>query len=169
MRATIRSGQLQPRRARISLTRRCVIFLYLASVILVAPGCSWIISSTTNNFAENLSSSILNQSDPGMVEAGAPAYLLLMDAMLQGDPNNQGMLRAAASLNGAYAGLFLHEPQRQKIITQKALDYAGKALCLHNDKTCGVQKMQFEEFSKYVDDMHEDDVPVWYVLGTAWA
>jgi hypothetical protein len=133
------------------------------------PGCSWIISSTTNDFADNLSNSILNQSDPEMVKEGLPAYLILLDAMLQGDPDNESMLRAAASLNSSYAGMFLQDPERQKTLTLKSIDYASKAVCIHDKKACSIQTMPFEEFSSIIDSLKEDDVPVYYVLGTAWA
>jgi hypothetical protein len=145
------------------------IAVFLVFPLLGLPGCSWIISSTTNDFAENLSSSILNQSDPDMVKEGVPAYLILIDAMLEGDPNNESMLRAAASLNSSYAGMFLEDPERQKTLTLKAFDYAGRAVCEHDKKACGIQTMPFEDFSKLINTMKKDDVPVYYVLGTAWA
>ncbi|WP_455210040.1 TRAP transporter TatT component family protein [Kaarinaea lacus] len=127
------------------------------------------VRSTTNDFAENLANSILNQSDPETVKEGVPAYLLLIDAMLQGDPNSESLLRTSASLNSSYAGMFSDEPERQKILSQKALDYASKAVCVHEQKACNIQTMQFEPFSKIIEHMSKEDVPTYYVLGTAWA
>ena len=145
-------------------------FVILLVIFLVwLPGCSWIISSTTNNFADNLASSILNQSDPATVKDGIPAYLLLIDAMLEGKPNSESLLRTSASLNSSYAGMFLEDPERQKTLSQKALDYASKAVCVHDSKACDIQTMTFEKFSKIIEAISQDDVPVYYVLGTAWA
>ena len=152
-----------------SNARKLSFVVLLVISIPWLPGCSWIISSTTNNFADNLASSILNQSDPATVKDGIPAYLLLIDAMLEGDPNNQSLLRTSASLNSSYAGMFLEDPERQKILSQKALNYASKALCLHDSKACDVQTMTFEEFSKLIERTDKEDVPTYYVLGTAWA
>lgn len=153
-----------------SSAARIFTFMVFPIIFLVwLPGCSWIVSSTTNNLAENLASSILNQSDPATVKDGIPAYLLLVDAMLEGDPNNQSLLRTSASLNNSYAGMFSNDPQRQKILTQKALDYGSKAVCAHDSKACKIRSMPFEEFSKLIKNMHKDDVPAYYVLGTAWA
>ncbi len=149
---------------------RKLSFLALPVLLLSwLSGCSWMVRSTTNDFAENLANSILNQSDPETVKEGVPAYLLLIDAMLQGDPNSESLLRTSASLNSSYAGMFSDEPERQKILSQKALDYASKAVCVHEQKACNIQTMQFEPFSKIIEHMSKEDVPTYYVLGTAWA
>lgn len=150
-------------------THSFTAIVFTALLFAGLPGCSWIISSTTNDFAGNLANSILNQSDPAMVKEGVPAYLLLIDAMLEGDPKNESLLRSAASLNGSYAGMFLEDPRRQKTLSQKALDYGSKAVCVRNRKACNITTMPFEDFSKVINSISKDDVPTYYTLGTAWA
>jgi hypothetical protein len=143
--------------------------LLLVTLLSGLSGCSWMISSATGNFAKNLGDSILNQSDPATVKEGLPSYLILIDAMLEGDPNNESLLRAAASLNSSYAGLFLQDGQRQKKLAQKALNYGSKAVCVRNSKACNITTMPFEKFSKEIDSLTEKDVPTYYALGAAWA
>jgi hypothetical protein len=65
--------------------------------------------------------------------------------------------------------MFLDNPERQKTLSQKALDYASKAVCVHDSKACQIQTMTFEKFSKIIEAINQEDVPVYYVLGTAWA
>ena len=64
-------------------------------------GCASIVSSVTDDLAEDLSSAILNSDDVEIVRAGAPAYLIMLDAFLRSDPDNTSLLIAAASLNGS--------------------------------------------------------------------
>lgn len=149
--------------------RKFVTVFSLATLLSGLSGCSWIISSATSDFAKNLGDSILNQNDPTMVKDGLPSYLILIDAMLEGDPNNESLLRAAASLNSSYAGLFLQDPQRQKNLAKKALDYGSKAVCVRDSKACNITSMPFEAFSKVVDSLTDKDVPTYYALGAAWA
>jgi hypothetical protein len=153
----------------VNIVRKFTFLMFLVSLLAGLPGCSWIISSATSNFAKNLGDSILNQSDPTMVKDGLPSYLILIDAMLEGDPDNESILRAAASLNSSYAGLFLQDPQRQKNLAQKALDYGSKAVCVRDSKACHITTMHFEEFAKVVDSLKKKDVPTFYALGAAWA
>ena len=57
-----------------------------------------------------------------------PAYLLLIDSLIEGDPQNENLLLAGSKLYGAYAAAFVKEPERAKRLTLKARDYAI-ALC----------------------------------------
>ena len=63
--------------------------------------CSSIISSATNKMAKNLSSAITNNDDLATVKAGAPAYLLMLDSFIEGDPEDSSMLLSASKLYSA--------------------------------------------------------------------
>ena len=58
-------------------------------------GCSSVMSAATESLANSVSAGILNSEDPETVRDGAPAYLLLIDGLLQNDPDNKGLLREA--------------------------------------------------------------------------
>ena len=73
---------------------------------LALSACASIVSSTTQKLADNLSRAILNQNDMQTVQDGAPAYLIMIDSFVEGDPENPQMLRAGARLNGSYASAF---------------------------------------------------------------
>ncbi|MDH3450588.1 MAG: TRAP transporter TatT component family protein, partial [Gammaproteobacteria bacterium] len=54
----------------------------------VLSGCASIVSSATSKMADNITLAILNQDDPATVRDGAPAYLLMIDGLIEGDPEN---------------------------------------------------------------------------------
>lgn len=68
----------------------------------------------TDRLAANLSNAMLNQTDPEIVRSGAPAYLLLLDSLIEEDPDDQSLLYAGARLYSAYAGGLVTDPNRQK-------------------------------------------------------
>ena len=68
-------------------------------------------ASTTTRLADNLSAAVLNQNDPETVRQGAPAYLLLVDSLIEGDPENSAMLQTGARLYVAYATAFVEDPR----------------------------------------------------------
>jgi hypothetical protein len=63
--------------------------------------CTSIISNVSEGLANNLAISILNQDDPELVRDGAPAYLLLLDSLIEGDPENPIILSMIMNVQSA--------------------------------------------------------------------
>ncbi len=147
---------------RIRLIASCAVLALLA-------GCAGVVNKATQRFADNLGSAILNQYDPGTVRDGLPAYLLLLDALLEGDPKNSGTLLAAARLYGAYAGGFVAEPERAKHLANRAFSYARRATCERSPPLCAALEQPFEAFSAEASKVGAKDIDVLYGLASAWA
>ncbi len=141
----------------------------LVAVSLWLASCSTMISSATENMAKNLATAINNNDDLETVKAGAPAYLLMLDSFIEGDPENTGMLLAAAKLNGAYASVFVRNKQRAKRLTNKALQLALKASCLENEAACHLQKMPFPAFTALLKEYNNEQLELLFTLGASWA
>jgi hypothetical protein len=92
-----------------------------------------------------------------------------MDAMIYNNPEDINLLRSAATLNTAYAGLFIEDKNRQRVIADKAMDYAVRAICGQNSKACQLRKMPYEQFEKLVGEMNLDALPSYYTLASTWA
>lgn len=149
-------------------TRLARLLLIMSGFVLL-PGCSLFLDSATSNFANNLSLSIKSQVDPDTVKTAIPSYLIMLDAMIEGSPDNKKLLRAAATLNNNYASLFIKKPQRKKIIAEKSLNYAGKALCLQNELACSITKIPFDDFSKLTTTINRESLPFYFTLAASWA
>lgn len=75
---------------------RIIIFVSLISIArMLLSACASIISSATGNMANDLTHAILDNDDLKTVETGAPAYLLMIDGLIYGDPDNSELLRTA--------------------------------------------------------------------------
>lgn len=127
-----------------SLIKRCCYY----SLLLTTVSCSSIVSNVTGNLADNLSLAIINQEDPQIVRDGAPAYLLLLDSLIESDPRNPEMLSSAAKLYASYGGIFVDDKVRAKRLTSKALRYSNEALCISNQMTCLWNEQAFDEYLK---------------------
>ena len=136
---------------------------------LVLGGCASLIGKVTDGIASDLSDAILNSNDPAVVRDGAPAYLIMLDAFTRQDAGSAGMLRAAASLNSAYATAFVSDPARRAAFAEKALRLAQRAACLDAGWLCDVRKMPFAELEQRAAAMTVANVPAAYALTTAWA
>jgi len=143
-------------------------FFMLFCAVLPA-GCSMLMSPATARLTDNLSQAILNNNDPATVEAGAPAYLLMTDSLLNSDADNESLLRAAATLYAVYADVFVRDKNRARIMTDKSLKYALHALCVHSSGACSLREENFQTFEQRIARMNAEDVPFLYTLGSAWA
>ncbi len=132
--------------------------------VILSSGCS-----VKSDMMANLSDTIVNNDDLSMVEAGAPAYLLMIDSLISEDPNSEKMLSTAAQLYTAYADVFVTDTQRSRKMVHKALNYASKAMCISNDDACGLKDKSFEQFQTIIASMDKDDLPYLFSLGNAWA
>lgn len=119
--------------------------------------------------AKNLSSAITNNDDLATVKAGAPAYLLMLDSFIEGNPEDSQMYLSASKLYSAYAGVFVKNENRAKRLTQKSLDFALRANCLSDESRCGLQKMKFKKFESVVSQYNADDIEYLFALGSSWA
>ena len=118
---------------------------------------------------ENLSHAILNNNDLATVKDGAPAYLLMVDSLLYRNPDNESLLRGAADIYTAYTNVFVTDKDRAGKLTDKALAYAFRAICVRRSKTCGFRKVNFQEFNTIILSLEKKDVPDLFALGSAWA
>lgn len=136
---------------------------------LLLSGCSFFIASATVNMADNLSHAILNNNDLATVEAGGPAYLLMVDSLLLSNPDNEDLLRTAASIYTAYTDVFVKDAARAEKLTDKALDYAFRAVCVRRSDACSIRHDDFQTFENIISALTKKDVPAAYTLGAAWA
>ncbi|MEE2785285.1 MAG: TRAP transporter TatT component family protein [Pseudomonadota bacterium] len=138
------------------------------TMIILTSGCSTVITSVTRGFAENLSSAILNNPDLEMVRAGAPSYLILIDSLVAGSPDNAYLLEQSAYLHSVYAVAFVDEEARAKLLHTKAKQQALTATCLALKDACGLDTQSFKVFEAWVGDMQSRDVPILFTLSTSW-
>ncbi len=145
-------------------TFRVPLFLLILAMLA---GCTSF-ASKTETMAGNISRAMLNQDDPEIVRTGAPAYLLLLDGMIEGAPNDRALLIAGARLYSAYAiGLVKNTTRRERLST-KARDYARRALCSTQPAICKNEKRPFREFAPHIDEIGQADLKALYTYGTSW-
>lgn len=121
------------------------------------------------NLPDNLSRSMLNQENPELVRTAAPAYLLMLDALIETYPEDEDFLIPAAKLYGAYAGVFSDDKVQTKRMVARAKDYAHRALCESEEDLCNALDLQVEDLQIELDDLDEDELNIVYTYAAAWA
>lgn len=140
-----------------------LISVLLGGTLLLS-GCS------VGNLPNNLSRSMLNHDDPEVVAAGAPAYLLLLDALVLTYPDNEDFLMSAAQLYGAYAGVFSQDPEQARLMADKAMGYARRALCEYDTDACLAVDGSLDKLVATLDrEFDDDDIAPFYSYAAARA
>ena len=131
--------------------------------ILTIQACS------IGNLPTNLSRSMMNQEDPELVRTAAPAYLLMLDALVATYPDDETFLIPAAKLYGAYAGVFSNDEAQTQRMANRAKEYALRALCENEEDLCESLDLRVEDILVELDDLDEDELTLVYTYAASWA
>lgn len=118
---------------------------------------------------DSLGRAVMQNNDLATVEAGLPSYLLMIDGLIVNWPERSGLLMTGADLYGAYAGVFVKNDARAARLNEKALEYALRGACAHDGDYCDLRGIEVPAFEALLDAAGQDDVPVLFSLGSAWA
>lgn len=120
------------------------------------------------SLVDDIAKASAKQKDTRVIREGLPAYLLLMDGMVEGWPENAQLRLAAAQSYATFASAFVDEGDRayREMLLLKAKNYALRALELR-----GLERPQsstFEQFDAELDAMRKEDTPYLFWAATAW-
>ena len=138
-------------------------------ILLNLSACASIISSATQKMADNLSLAMLNQDDLEIAKAGTPAYLIMIESLVEGDPENVSLLLSASRLYGSYTSAFVEDKERARRLANKSLSFAQKAVCIDLKDLCKASDARLDEFQQTLGDIHARDQPLLFAYAAAWA
>lgn len=118
----------------------------LGLLVLLTSGCASLVSNAASGFADNLSAAVLNQDDPATARAALPSYMVLIDSMIEGSPDEPALLSAGGSLYASFGAVFADEPARAMRLTSKARRYSLRAMCEVYADACSWRDMTYDEF-----------------------
>lgn len=137
--------------------------LLIIIAILTIQACS------IGNLPHNLSRSMMNQEDPELVRTAAPAYLLMLDALVETYPDDETFLIPAAKLYGAYAGVFANDAAQTKRMAERSKSYAHRALCESEEDLCLAIDKRVEDIQLELNELDEDELALVYTYASSWA
>lgn len=143
--------------------------LLLVMLVLNLSACGQLISNAKQEFAEDLSATILSFDDPETIKKGVPAYLILISSMIRGEPENADLLESGAQLYGAYASGFTDSAESRKNLARRAFDYASRAMCIRDQRFCNVKTLSYFEFEKLLASVEKSQAEHLFVFVSSWA
>lgn len=143
------------------------IFFTLAIAAACIPNKQMTVGSTAT-LLEDVANSANKQSDLRIVREGMPAFLMLIDGMVEAVPDNARLLVTAAQAYASFASAFIEDADADyaRTLYEKAKKYALRALELRGLKN-PVSK-PFDAFEEALSRLGKDDVPYMFWTASCW-
>jgi len=108
-------------------------FLFFLCLLLLLPAClpnKKLTVGATATLLEEVARASSRQSDLRILREGMPAYLMLIDGMIQAVPDNEQLLIAAAQSYSSFASLFVEDQDKEyaNLLYGRGKQYALKSL-----------------------------------------
>ena len=150
---------------------RTLIFFFLCLFFLLSaclPNKKLTVGATAM-LLEEVARASSKQSDLRILREGMPAYLMLIDGMIQAWPDNEQLLIAASQSYSSFASLFVEDQDKEyaNLLYGRGKQYALKSLEMRGFKE--PLQRPFDEFKEGLNRLGKKDVPTIFWAATCWA
>lgn len=155
------------------ISRNFIVILACTMWLASSTGCALfkpVRVAAVAHTMDDVARAAAKQSDLTVIREGTPAYLMLIDGLIEAYPNNKDLLLAGCRANSSYASSFLTEsdPEEAKILYGKAKLYGFTALS--NGADFGKAAAgSLQQFKAVLDKFTQKDVPALFWTTSAWA
>jgi len=147
--------------------RISLLFLLVALLTACATSKTMTVAATAS-LLEDVAKASYKQSDLMLIRRGMPAYLMLIDGMVEALPDNKHLLINAAQLYAAYASAFIQDEDKAyaRTLFARARDYALRALEQNGFKNPSTGS--FDDFETRLPDLGKKDAPYVFWAASCW-
>jgi len=155
------------------LHRHVPITIWAFALVLFLAGCGPVKQTRVGAVAltiQDVARAAAKQSDLRIIREGTPAYLMLLDGLIEDYPENKDLLLAGCQAYSSYASSFLSDDERDRseVLYGKAKLYGFRALSEHADFSKAVVG-SLDEFKALLNHFNKRDVPALFWMANAWA
>lgn len=120
--------------------------------------------------ADDVRRAAFKQSDPTIVRAGTPAYLMLVDGLIEAYPDNTELLTVGCQSYTAYAASFIEDEDRNQAaaLYARGKNYGFRALSKKSDFRQAANGT-VDDFVDFLKQYKSQDVPALFWTASAWA
>jgi tetratricopeptide (TPR) repeat protein len=155
----------------MSLLRNWIRIFLIFFILTIPAACITNKQMTVGSAAtllEDVAKSSYKQSDLRVIREGMPAYLMLIDGMIEAVPDNARLLITAAQAYASFASAFVENEDKDyaRVLYRKAKEYALRSLEIRGLKD--PVSIPFNEFEAGLNNLGRDDVPHMFWTATCW-
>jgi hypothetical protein len=155
------------------LCRHVPIAIWIFTLVLFSSACAPVKYARVDAVArtvQDVATAAAKQSDLSIIREGTPAYLMLLDGLIEAYPENKDLLLAGSQAYSSYASSFFSDDEHYKseALYRKAKLYGFRALSGRADFSKAVSG-SLDEFTALLNQFNKQDVPGLFWTANAWA
>ncbi len=125
-------------------------------------------TAAIGSILEDIATSSSKQSDISIIREGTPAYLMLIDGLIEAHPRNEKLLIAGTKAYSSYAALFSEEDRdKARQLYSKGKEYGLRALSKRREFKEVLFK-SLNQFEPCLEDFGKKDVPALFWTASCW-
>lgn len=157
----------------MSLTNKSLILLMPLLFFLTLEGCiptKQARVAAVAYTADDVRRAAFKQADSTIVRAGTPAYLMLVDGLIEAYPDNTELLTVGCQAYTGYAASFIEDEDRVQAaaLYARGKDYGFRALSTRGDFQQAASG-SVDDFVFFLQQFNNQDVPALFWTASAWA
>ena len=144
-------------------------FLPLLIALFGLAGCAGKLKTmAVGSFVKDVAAATAKHDDIDLVAQAGPTFLLLIEGLLESNPDDQRLLLSAAELYTSYGALVeLDDPERARSLYRRAKTYGLKALG-QKKGLVPLLTSPYREFVQIRDHLKSKDVPLVFWTASSW-
>jgi fructose-specific component phosphotransferase system IIB-like protein len=157
----------------MSSTHKGFLFIWLLCFLLMLGGCiptKQARVAAVAYTAEDVLRAAAKQSDPTIIRDGSPAYLMLVEGLIEAYPKNSELLTSGCQAYTVYASSFVEDtdPDKAALLYAKAKTYGFRALSRRHDFQQAASG-PLDDFVIFLRNYDKEYVPALFWTTSAWA
>ncbi len=147
------------------------LIFFLLCLLFLLPAClpnKKLTVGATATLLEEVAKASYKQSDLRILREGMPAYLMLIDGMIQALPDNEQLLLAGAQSYSSFASLLAEDQNKEyvNLLYERGRQYALRSLEIRGFKE--PLQRPFDDFKEGLKRLGKKDVPYLFWTATCW-
>ena len=143
-------------------------FLFLFFLAGLTGCAAHLRKAAIGSFIDDVATATAKHDDVTLVAQAAPTYLLLLEGLLEGNPDDQELLIEAAELYTSYGALVeIDDPDWARNLYHRAKTYGLKALA-RNKHIGPLLTAPYSDFIRIQDHLETRDVPLVFWAASSW-
>jgi hypothetical protein len=150
------------------LLLHCFSLAIVATPLLSTSGCAKARLAMASSLIDDVAIAANKSDDTALVEQAAPTFILLLEGLLEKNPDNRRLLIGAAQSYTSYAALIeIEDPERARRLYKRGKTHSLAALSC-NERVAPLLSAPFAEFLSVPSLLKEKDLPSVFWTASSW-